>query len=89
MDERINKVMDRLRALCSRREYCTRDIMKKALDALDGDTVLVSPIKQRNRTSGGHSDEGKIIKIVARGIKTLAGTLLMGGGRKKTLRSDT
>lgn len=31
------KVADRLRGLCSRREYCRTDIMKKALTALDGD----------------------------------------------------
>ena len=30
-------VADRLRALCSRREYCTQDVMKKALKALEGD----------------------------------------------------
>lgn len=31
------KVADKLRTLCSRREYCRADIMKKALTALDGD----------------------------------------------------
>ena len=30
-------VTDRLRALCSRREYCTQDVMKKAMKALEGD----------------------------------------------------
>ena len=30
-------VTDRLRALCSRREYCTQDVMKKTLKALEGD----------------------------------------------------
>ena len=29
--------MDRLRRQCSRREYCSADILKKAGDALDGD----------------------------------------------------
>jgi len=33
------KVADRLRGLCSRREYCRADIMKKALDAMDGDAA--------------------------------------------------
>ena len=47
MDERINKVMDRLRALCSRREYCTRDIMKKALDALDGDKAAAQEVVEK------------------------------------------
>lgn len=33
----MEKVLDRMRNLCSRREYCRADIMKKALTALDGD----------------------------------------------------
>ena len=35
--EDIIKVTDRLRNLCSRREYCSSDILKKALTALEGD----------------------------------------------------
>lgn len=31
------KVADRMRALCSRREYCRKDILKKVMTALDGD----------------------------------------------------
>ena len=31
------KVTDRMRRLCSRREYCSSDILKKVSDALDGD----------------------------------------------------
>ena len=34
----IQKVTDRLRRLCSRREYCMSDILKKAEGALDGNT---------------------------------------------------
>lgn len=34
----IQKVTDRLRRLCSRREYCMSDIFKKAEGALDGNT---------------------------------------------------
>ncbi len=33
------KVADRLRALCSRREYCRADMLRKATDALGGDSV--------------------------------------------------
>ena len=36
-EEIIQKVTDRLRNLCSRREYCSLDIMKKATTYLDGD----------------------------------------------------
>ena len=32
------KVLDRMRVLCSRREYCRSDIMKKLLTALEGDS---------------------------------------------------
>ncbi len=32
-----DKILDRLRRQCSRREYCSADILKKAGDALDGD----------------------------------------------------
>lgn len=37
MEGEALKVLDRLRRLCSRREYCCADILKKAADALDGD----------------------------------------------------
>ena len=37
MDEKKLKVLDRLRCLCSRREYCVADILKKAADGLEGD----------------------------------------------------
>ena len=34
----INKILDNLRRQCSRREYCTSDVLKKAEKALEGDT---------------------------------------------------
>jgi len=37
MKGEVLKVLDRLRRLCSRREYCCPDILKKAADALEGD----------------------------------------------------
>lgn len=38
MDEAmVRKVADRLRRLCSRREYCSNDILRKAMDAMGGD----------------------------------------------------
>lgn len=37
MDGNIDKVLDRMRNLCSRREYCCSDIMKKAMTAFEGD----------------------------------------------------
>lgn len=38
MTDGQKKILDRLRGLCSRREYCYADVMKKAKDALDGDS---------------------------------------------------
>ncbi len=38
------KVTDRMRNLCSRREYCSSDIMKKAAAALDGDEDMAAEI---------------------------------------------
>lgn len=32
-----DKILDKLRRQCSRREYCSADILKKACEALDGD----------------------------------------------------
>lgn len=37
MEGEALKVLDRMRRLCSRREYCCSDILKKTADALDGD----------------------------------------------------
>lgn len=53
-------------------------------DAIDGDTVLVSVTKQRNRITQGQSEEGKIIKIVCHNLKTFTGTLLIARGRNKS-----
>lgn len=33
----VNKILDNLRRQCSRREYCTSDVLKKAEKSLEGD----------------------------------------------------
>lgn len=48
--EQLNEILlvtDRLRALCSRREYCTSDIMKKALKALEGDSQAAGQVVEK------------------------------------------
>ena len=40
----VQKITDRLRRLCSRREYCTSDILKKAVTALDGDKEAAAKV---------------------------------------------
>ena len=42
--ENIQNITDRMRRLCSRREYCTSDILKKVSDALDGDMEAASGV---------------------------------------------
>ena len=44
MDEKKLKVLDRLRGLCSRREYCYADVLKKAKDVLDGDAQAAKEV---------------------------------------------
>jgi regulatory protein len=40
----VQKLVDRLRRLCSRREYCMSDILKKATTALDGDKEAAAKV---------------------------------------------
>ena len=42
--EEIQKLTDRLRRLCSRREYCVSDVMKKAVTALEGDSEAAGKV---------------------------------------------
>ena len=44
MDEKKVKVTDRLRGLCSRREYCVEDVRQKALKALEGDAATAAEV---------------------------------------------
>ena len=44
MDEKLIKVTDRLRSLCSRREYCVSDVRAKALKALEGDSAAADEV---------------------------------------------
>ena len=38
------KVADRMRALCSRREYCRKDVLKKVMTALNGDAAKAEEV---------------------------------------------
>lgn len=44
MDEKSKRVLDTLEGLCSKREYCRKDIMSKALKALEGDAVSAGEV---------------------------------------------
>lgn len=44
MDDKAKNVLNRLEALCSRREYCSSEITAKALKALDSDAEAASEL---------------------------------------------
>lgn len=44
MDDKMLKTLHLLQAQCSRREYCSTDIRRKALERLDGDAEAASDI---------------------------------------------
>lgn len=44
MEEREKKVLARLQAQCSKREYCSRDILAKAVKLLEGDVEAASRV---------------------------------------------
>ena len=44
MTDQQKRILDRLRGLCSRREYCYVDVLKKAKDALDGDAQAAKEV---------------------------------------------
>lgn len=44
MDEAQKKILGRLQAQCSKREYCSSDVRAKALKALEGDPARASEI---------------------------------------------
>lgn len=67
-----NKVLDRLRNLCSRREYCRSDIMKKALTSLDGDKAAAEKIVE-TLVNEKFIDELRYSSAFARDKSSLAG----------------
>ena len=44
--EEYSKVLDRLQAQCSKREYCSSDIFRKAMKAFDGDRDQAGKVLQ-------------------------------------------
>ena len=44
--EEYSKVLDRLQAQCSKREYCSSDVFKKAMKAFEGNRELSGKILQ-------------------------------------------
>lgn len=75
MGEKImdpQKVADRMRGLCSRREYCRQDIMKKVLAALGGDADEAGRIMDR-LVEEKYIDELRCASAFARDKSSIAG----------------
>lgn len=66
------KVADRMRGLCSRREYCRQDIMKKVLAALDGDAEEAGKIVGR-LVEERYIDDGRFASAFARDKSSISG----------------
>ena len=65
MDEGKKKILNRLEALCSRREYCRKDIRTKALKALDGDVGAAEELVEQ-LVSDGFVDDSRYAGAFAR-----------------------
>lgn len=75
MGEKImdpQKVADRMRGLCSRREYCRQDIMKKILAALGGDADEAGRIMDR-LVEEKYIDDLRYASAFARDKSSIAG----------------
>lgn len=68
----MDKVLDRMRNLCSRREYCRSDIMKKVLTALDGDRAAAEKVLDV-LVAEKYIDEQRYASAFARDKASLAG----------------
>ena len=44
MDEKGKKVLDYLQGICSKREYCSADVFRKALERLDGEKPAAAEV---------------------------------------------
>ena len=72
ISDMMEKVIDRMRNLCSRREYCKADIMKKALAALDGDRTGAEKVIEV-LVNEKYIDELRYASAFARDKASLAG----------------
>ena len=72
ISDEMEKVLDRMRNLCSRREYCRSDIMKKVLTALDGDRAAAEKVLDV-LVAEKYIDEQRYASAFARDKASLAG----------------
>lgn len=72
MEADVSKVLDRMRALCSRREYCKGDILKKVLKAMEGDRAAADKIME-SLVKDKYIDDLRYASAFARDKSSLAG----------------
>ncbi len=70
--EEYSKVLDRLQAQCSKREYCSSDIYSKALKAFDGDADQAGKLLQ-SLLEDRFVDDGRYASAFAREKSRLSG----------------
>lgn len=68
----MEKVMDRLRRISSRREYCSADILKKAADAFEGDDAKAREVLDR-LVSEKYVDDLRYATAFARDKSSISG----------------
>ena len=72
MDDKVAKVVDRMKRLCSRREYCRKDIYRKVCDALEGDAGQAEEIVE-GLVREKYVDDLRYSSAFARDKSSLAG----------------
>ncbi len=72
MEEKVRQVLDALEAQCAKREYCTADIRRKALERLDYDAAAAEEVVGA-LTEGRFVDDHRYAAAYAREKSSLAG----------------
>ena len=67
-----DRVLNNLRRQCSRREYCSRDVLKKAEKALDGDREQAMKILG-TLLADGYVDDSRYAEAFARDKSSISG----------------
>lgn len=71
-DAKYIKVRERLRGLCSRREYCSRDIYTKALRAFEGDREAAERLLEELKADR-YVDDSRYASAYARDKASISG----------------
>lgn len=72
MNDSQKKVLNSLEALCARREYCTSDILRKAVDRCEGDSAAAAEIVESLKADG-FVDDVRYASAFAREKASLTG----------------